>query len=128
LFRFSHMNIYIYILKRQHKYGYIYISMYMYLCRYIYFYLYISMSIYIYIYINILIFMYICCRFKRKTEAKAIFDPLTVCSFRKRKFFFFLFVYEVTSRSYPFANGLNGLNGLAHLWRVPISHVHKGMK
>ncbi len=36
----------------------------------------------------------------------------TICSSWKRKFVAGPFVDEETKRSYPFANGLNGLNGL----------------
>ncbi len=39
----------------------------------------------------------------------------TVCSSWKRKFVICPFVHEETNRSYPFANGLNGQNGCAHL-------------
>ncbi len=47
-----------------------------------------------------------------KTEAQAIFfNPFTVRSSCKRKFIVCPFVDEETSRSYPFANGINGLNG-----------------
>ncbi len=77
---------------------YIYRNGSIYICTYIYTGIY---SIYLYLY------MYICCRFKRKTEARAIsFSPFTVC----------LFVDKETNGSYPFANRLNGLNGLAHPW------------
>ncbi len=49
-------------------------------------------------------------------RVKAIFlDPFTVCSSCKRKFVVCPFVGGKTNRSYPFANGINGLNGLAHL-------------
>ncbi len=41
---------------------------------------------------------------------------VTICSPCKRKFVVCLFVNEETNASYPFANGLNGLNGLAHPW------------
>ncbi len=54
---------------------------------------------------------------KRKTEAQAFFlNPFfTVCSSLKWKFSVCPFVEEEISGSYPFANGLNGLNGYAHL-------------
>jgi hypothetical protein len=53
---------------------------------------------------------------KRKTEAKAIFlDPFTLCSECKWKFVVCPLVDEETNGSYPFANGLNVLNGFAHL-------------
>jgi hypothetical protein len=49
-------------------------------------------------------------------EALAIFpNPFTVCSSCKREFVVCPFVDKETNRSYLFANGLNGLNGLAHL-------------
>jgi hypothetical protein len=48
-------------------------------------------------------------------------NPFIVCSSCKRKFVVCPFVYEETNRSYPFANGLNGL---AHLCRLVINdHV-----
>jgi hypothetical protein len=50
---------------------------------------------------------------KRKMEARAIFLNLfTSC---KEKLVICLYVYEETNGSYPFSNGLKGLNGLAHL-------------
>jgi hypothetical protein len=53
---------------------------------------------------------------KWKTGALAIIiNPFTVCSTCKQKLIVFPFVDEETNRSYPFANGLNRLNGLAHL-------------
>jgi hypothetical protein len=56
---------------------------------------------------------------KRKTEAQAIFlNPSTSCSLCKQKFLVCPFVDEETHKSYPFANGLNRLNGLAHLWYI----------
>ncbi len=42
-------------------------------------------------------------------------NPFTVGSSCQRKFVVCPFVDEKINRSYPFANGLNGLNGLAHL-------------
>jgi hypothetical protein len=55
-----------------------------------------------------------------KTEARAIFLNLfTVCSSCKWKFVVCPFVDEETDGIYPFANGLNGLNGLAHLCIFP---------
>ncbi len=56
---------------------------------------------------------------KRKTEAQAIFiNSFTVCSSCKRKFAVCLLDDEERNESYPFANGLKGLNrfGLSHLW------------
>jgi hypothetical protein len=45
-------------------------------------------------------------------EAQMIFLNLfTVCSSCQWKFVVYLFVDEETSENYPFANGLNGLNG-----------------
>ncbi len=53
---------------------------------------------------------------KQKMEARAIFlYPFTVCSSCKWKFVICPFVYEETNGSYLFSNGLNSLNGLAHL-------------
>jgi hypothetical protein len=44
----------------------------------------------------------------------AIFlNPFSVCSLCKRNFVVCPLVYEETNGSYPFANRLNGLNGLA---------------
>ncbi len=62
-------------------------------------------------------YVYICIvsmlPFKRKTKAEAIFlNPFIVCSLCKRKFVVCPVVNEQTNKSYPFANGLNGL---AHL-------------
>ncbi len=63
------------------------------------------------------IYFYICCRFKRKTEAQAIFlYPFTVCSSGKQKFVVCPIVDEETKESYLFGNGVNGL---AHLWSLP---------
>jgi hypothetical protein len=46
---------------------------------------------------------------------QAIFlNPLTVCSSYKQKFVVCPFVDKETNVIYPFANRLNGLNGLAH--------------
>jgi hypothetical protein len=48
---------------------------------------------------------------KWKTEAQAIFlNPFTICISCKLKI-----VDKETNGSYPFANGLNGLNRLAHI-------------
>jgi hypothetical protein len=45
--------------------------------------------------------------------ALAIFpNTFTISSSYKQKFFLCPFVYEETNRSYPFTNGLNGLNNL----------------
>jgi hypothetical protein len=53
---------------------------------------------------------------KWQTEAQAIFINLyAVCSMSKRKFVDGSFVDEETNESNPFADRLNGLNGLAHL-------------
>ncbi len=51
--------------------------------------------------------------------AQAIFLNLfTVCSSCKRKFVVSTFVDEETNASYPFAKGINGLHGLAHLCKL----------
>jgi hypothetical protein len=77
---------------------------------YIYIYMYICVDIYIYIYI------YICCHFKWKTEAQVIFlNQFNICSSCKQKSVVCLFVDKGTNRSYPLANWINGLKGLAHL-------------
>ncbi len=64
-------------------------------------------------------YTYTYCHFKRKTEVQTFFfNPFTVCSLHKRKYFVCPFVDEETNGSYLFANrlnGQNGLNGLAHL-------------
>ncbi len=53
---------------------------------------------------------------KQKTEGQAIFlNPFTICSSCKRKFVVCLFLDKATNGCYPFANGLNRLNGLGHL-------------
>ncbi len=56
--------------------------------------------------------------FPFQTENGSLCDFLnqfTVCSLCKCKFVVCLFFYEETNGSYPFANRLNRLNGLAHL-------------
>jgi hypothetical protein len=56
---------------------------------------------------------------KRKTEAHVIFFTLfTLCSSCKLKVKIVVcpFVDEETNGIYPLADGLNELNGLAHLW------------
>jgi hypothetical protein len=92
-------------------------------CVYIYIYIYVYIHIYIYIiFILILLYLYlnlngVVWNGKVKMEAQAIFlNQLTVCSLCKQKIVVCLFVVEETSGSYPFANGLNGVNGLPHLW------------
>ncbi len=106
--------------------------MYIYIDTAVYKDIYIQIKIYIYLYIYKHINIYICIRYtniyvfiyvyiytaisnrKRKTEGQAIFfNPFTVCLSCKRKFVICPFVYEETHASYPFANELNGLNGLA---------------
>jgi hypothetical protein len=60
------------------------------------------------------IYIYICCHFKRKMEAQAIFlNPFTVCSSCNWKFVICPFVDKEINGSYPFSNRLNGLS---HLW------------
>jgi hypothetical protein len=44
--------------------------------------------------------------------------PFTICSSYKQKIVVGPFVDKETDGSYLFANGLNGLNGLAHLWML----------
>jgi hypothetical protein len=52
-----------------------------------------------------------------KTEARAIFlNPFTISHCSKGSLSFVRFFNEETNRSYPFAYGLDGLNGLALLW------------
>jgi hypothetical protein len=58
--------------------------------------------------------IYIMLPFEQKTEA-VFLHPFTVCSLCKQKFVVCHFVDEETSGRYPFANGLNWLNGLARL-------------
>ncbi len=52
-----------------------------------------------YIFIHIYVYIYICCcRFKRKTEAQAIFlNQFTICSWCKWKFVVCMFVYQYTA-------------------------------
>ncbi len=58
-----------------------------------------------------------------KTEANAVFlSPSTVCSSCKRKFVVCPFVDKETNRSYPFANGLNGVAYLCELYRRNFLH------
>jgi hypothetical protein len=53
----------------------------------------------------------------RKREPQAIFfNQFTFCSLCKRKLVVCSFVDQETNGSYPFANGLNRLNRLTHLW------------
>jgi hypothetical protein len=62
---------------------------------------------------------YLLISFKRNTvmEGQAFFlNPFTICSSCKQRFLVCPFADEETNGSYPFANGQNGLNGLAHLW------------
>jgi hypothetical protein len=62
------------------------------------------------------IFIYICCRFKWKIEAQTIFlFPFTVAQHANVSLRFVCLLTKKINRSYPFANGPNGLNGLAHL-------------
>jgi hypothetical protein len=85
------ISVYVYVLKGQH----IYINKY--LCKYV--------------------SIYICCSFKRKPEAQAIFlNPFTVFSSCKWKFVVCLFVYYETNGSCPFAHGLNGITHLGYLY------------
>jgi hypothetical protein len=57
--------------------------------------------------------IYICCCFKRKTEAQGIFlNPFTICSSCKQKFVICPFVDKKMNGRSLFANGLNGF---AHL-------------
>jgi hypothetical protein len=42
------------------------------------------------------------------------FSDLLRKEWKSRKFVLCPFVYEETRESYPFANGLSGLNGLSH--------------
>ncbi len=63
---------------------------------------------------------------RKKNEAQAIFSlirlPFACCTsgsffflLYKRKFFFVPLLTKNKNGSYPFSNGLNGLNGLARL-------------
>ncbi len=72
-------------------------------------------SIYIYIYTHI--YSIYILLFQMEIEAQAIFlNPFTVCLHANWSLSFVRFLRRNTNGSYPFANGLNGLNGLAHLW------------
>ncbi len=63
------------------------------------------------------IYIYICCSFKRKMKAQVIFhNPFTICSSCKWTFVVCPYVDEEKHESYSiWKNGLNGLNGLAHV-------------
>jgi hypothetical protein len=66
-----------------------------------------TLTVYRYIDAYVSLNMYICCHFKPKTEAQAIFLILfTVCSLWKQKFVVCPFVYGEVNGSYPFKNGL----------------------
>jgi hypothetical protein len=55
-------------------------------------------------------------KIKRKTKPRRfslIRSPFAYCADRSLKFVFCPFVDKEINRSYPFANGLNGVNGLA---------------
>ncbi len=68
------------------------------------------------------IYIYVCCRFKQKMEAQAIFlNPFTVRSLCKRKFVVCPFVDKAANGSYLFAKKRtkqtkHKLNEPAHLW------------
>ncbi len=63
--------------------------------------------------------------FQKKMEAQAIFlNPFTICSLCKCNFVFSLLIDEETNRSYPFANKLNGPNGVSNLWAWRVSPLH----
>jgi hypothetical protein len=64
-----------------------------------------NIQIYIYIYIYCI---FICCRFKWKTEA-IFLNQFTVYSSYKRKFVVCLFVDKETTEVVRLQNGLNGL-------------------
>ncbi len=84
---------------------YIYISIYSYTyCIYKYINTYLHFYIHIYIHTKY-IHIYICCRFKQKTEAQAIFhNAFTVCP-SSRKLVVGPIVDKETTGSYPSANG-----------------------
>ncbi len=64
---------------------------------------------------------------KKKIEAQAIFlNPFTICSWYKRKFVTCPGVDEETKINYLLANGLNILNGLAHLCPAQKPHYTAG--
>jgi hypothetical protein len=94
---FIHVYIHTDILKRHHIYRYID--------------MYIDIDIYTYISISIHIYAAVS-NGKWKTEVQVIFlNPFTVCLLSV--------FYERTNGSYPIANRLNGLNGLA-LYTIPL--------
>jgi hypothetical protein len=78
--------------------------------------LYICIIYFIHIRKHIQIHIHITLHYSRgtlKTEAQAVFlNSFTVCSSYKRKFAVSSFVDKETNRSYPFANGPNGLSYL----------------
>ncbi len=87
--------------------------LYLYLYKYIFRYRWNGRHMYIFIYIHISTFINIYTAISiGKRKPRRLF---TVCSSWKRKFVICPFVYKEANRSYPFANGLNGQNGCAHL-------------
>jgi hypothetical protein len=62
--------------------------------------------------ISIYTYIYICCRFKRKTEAQAIFLNLFTVLLIVQMEVCDLSIYEETNGSYPFGNELNGQRDL----------------
>jgi hypothetical protein len=77
-------------------------------CVYAFMRVYIYLYLYLHLYLNAAI-----SNGKRKMEAQV--NMFTLCSSFKWKFVVCPFVDEETNRIYLFANGINGLNGLAHL-------------
>jgi hypothetical protein len=55
---------------------------------------------------------------KQKSDPAFFLNPFTICSSCNRKFDLCPFIDEETNGSYPFANGLNGLNLLKALLDV----------
>jgi hypothetical protein len=65
------------------------------------------------IYLYIYLYLCICCLFKRRRKAQAIF-PIRL-PFAHRANGNLSYVHLLTKKQMEFANGLNRLNGLAHL-------------
>ncbi len=98
-------------------------GVYVFVCIYIYIYIYllfIFMSLFIFIFIVIFIFIIICCHPTENEKRKPMGFSLIRWPFahRTNRFVVCPFVDEETKGTYPFANGLIGLNllnRLAHL-------------
>ncbi len=61
--------------------------------------------------------------FKKNRSQMIFLNPMTVCYLFKRKFVVCPSVIEETNGSCPFANGLNGLSGIAHSWPQTVENI-----